>query len=136
MQDDDQLIVDDVRAAIKEKDETVPTFLFFDFETMQNEQLGENEYGPILKHAPNLCISHKVCDECRNQVLGQCTRCGQNRMVFEGPTCTEQFCEYLFSDRNKGVTAIAHNSKGKLKSCLLLCSMTLFLMVFFLYPFL
>lgn len=99
-----------VRENIDEK--PPPTFIWFDFETVQQKQIGENEYGPILQHEPNLCIVHKQCENCLTHPLGHCILCGQNRLIFEGPHCTSQFCEWLFGPHNNGATAIAHNAKG------------------------
>ncbi len=92
------------------------TKIFFDFECRQERQIGENDLGPIYAHDPNLCVAVKVCNLCKEKVrkreFGSCSYCGQNEWIFEGLDCKEKFCRWLFSEPNRGSTAMAHNSKG------------------------
>ena len=60
---------------------------------------------------------YKVCKYCQNDVLlgnpGHCTSgCGRGRRIFEGKNCRNDFCDWLFHERNEGATVIAHDSKG------------------------
>ncbi len=92
------------------------TKIFFDFECRQERQIGENDFGPIYAHDPNLCVAVKICDLCkektRKREFGTCEYCGQNEWIFKGLDCKEKFCRWLFSESNRGSTAMAHNSKG------------------------
>jgi len=96
----------------KKKKGKKPTFFFFDFETQQDLQIGENQHGPTLKHVPNFCVAYRLCDGCKDKKLGHCTKCGQNRHVFKGDTCLDKFGHWLFSQENRGATVLAHNARG------------------------
>ncbi len=72
-------------------------------------------------HDANLCVAVKTCNSCKENVttamagrqdLGSCEFCGQNEQNFKGADCREKFCKWLFSEANRGSTALAHNSKG------------------------
>ncbi len=72
-------------------------------------------------HDANLCVAVKTCNSCkekvttatsRGQELGTCEFCGPNEHIFKGVDCREKFCSWLFSEDNRGSTAMAHNSKG------------------------
>ena len=104
----------DSQAGLREsREEQPPSFVFFDFETRQELEISRNQRGPIYKHKPNLCIVRIVCDMRRARPLGNCTKCGPNRKVFEGVNCLDDFCKWLFKDYNKKhLIAIAHNAKG------------------------
>jgi len=52
------------------------------------------------------------CDDCENSELGTCNNCGENRHVFKGETCLDDFGNWLFSGENRGVVALAHNARG------------------------
>ncbi len=97
--------------------EETDTKIFYDFECRQEEQLGENKMGPVFVHRPNLCVALKVCNLCKEMVkkreFSQCPgHCGQNEWVFAGPNCRDEFCNWLFSEDNRGSIALAHNNKG------------------------
>jgi len=96
----------------KKKKETPPCFIFFDFETRQDVPVDPNDYGPVFKHVPNCCIAYRLCDTCKDLPLGVCSNCNQNRHVFLGDTCLDDFGYWLFSEQNRGATAIAHNARG------------------------
>jgi len=100
----------DPAAKIKRK----PVFIFYDIETRQDEQMGDNKYGKIYRHVPTCCIAHKVCETCRNDndTNNDCAKCGKRRFVFTGDNTLVDFCHWLFSPENRGATAMAHNAKG------------------------
>ena len=81
-------------------------FIFFDFESRQ-------ETG---KHEPNLCIAHKTCEDCFELNSGGsfsiCRSCGTKEKIFYGDTCTDSFCNWLFTKENAGSIVICHNFKG------------------------
>ncbi len=91
--------------------------IFFDFEAMQETVIGENQFGPIFAHRPNLCVAMKVCKTCKEDVkkgeFGTCPAgCKQGKWIFKGPNCRDEFAEWLFSEENQSSLAIAHNSKA------------------------
>ena len=85
-----------------------PLFIFYDFECKQDTGV----------HIPNYCIAHYACDECINESLDfHCSTCNtsfskEREVVFQGVNTLTDFCNWLFSDQHKGITAIAHNFKG------------------------
>lgn len=94
------------------KEATPPMFIFFDFETTQEKVAAECPLGQSLEHVPNVCVAHIVCDMCRHREPSFCSRCGENRRLFTGSTCLDDFCDFLFQEGRKNVIAIAHNAKG------------------------
>jgi hypothetical protein len=99
------------------------TKIYFDFECTQEKFLtsferdGMEEPGNVWEHVPNLCVALKICRTCKQDVLERrrldsCASCGQSEHVFEGENCRDEFCAWLFSEQNRGATAIAHNAKG------------------------
>ncbi|CAC5412807.1 unnamed protein product [Mytilus coruscus] len=67
------------------------------------------------KHTPNLCVYHKVCEECMSKEVGsstRCQKCGQNEYIFRGETARDDFCRWLFSEANRGAEVLCHNCKG------------------------
>jgi len=95
----------------KKQKKAAPTFIFFDFETRQDLEIGENQHGPVFKHVPNFCVAYRLCDECKDKKLGDCTNCGQNRHIFKGDNCLNQFGHWLFSQDNRRATALAHKAR-------------------------
>ncbi len=77
---------------------------------------GENRYGQIFKHLPNLCIAQKVCNLCERDPVDDhhptCNQCKDRQKIFEGENTADDFCRWLFGGSNKGCIAIAHNAKG------------------------
>ncbi|CAC5376016.1 unnamed protein product [Mytilus coruscus] len=87
-------------------------FLFFYFEYRQDEILqcdrgyktstvGEKcihckqSWCGTRKHMPNLCMVHKICEECLTKEVGsstRCEKCGQNEYIFRGETARDDFC--------------------------------------------
>ncbi|CAC5392997.1 unnamed protein product [Mytilus coruscus] len=67
------------------------------------------------KHTSNLCVVHKVCEECMLKEVGsstRCQKCGQNKNIFRGETARDDFCRWLFSEANRGTEVLCHNFKG------------------------
>jgi hypothetical protein len=98
------------------------TKIFFDFECTQEKFVETFERegmdpGFVYEHMPNLCVALKVCRNCKQKTLRErqlntCKFCGQSEHIFEGKNCRDEFCSWLFSEENRGATAIAHNAKG------------------------
>ena len=85
----------------RKKSTTGQLYIFYDFECMVNN---------IQKHVPNLCVAHKVCQDCMDQPISQqlCI-CGRSQMIFKGENTLEDFGAWLFSGENKGAICFAHN---------------------------
>ena len=117
------------RGAAKKRKE--PKYIFFDFECTQDNKLecvdgyvaGSNNvcvnckrsWCGSMEHTPNLCVAHRVCTSCMvNDVTprSECKDCGPNEKVFSGLDAVNLFCQWLFSNENKGATVICHNFKG------------------------
>jgi len=97
----------------REKKEIVKRFVFFDFETTQEQEFGSTKYGPNYEHIPNLCVAYVTCDMCRKRDFeSDCSHYGQHKNVFKGESCVEKFCKFLFNKKMENTTAIAHNSRG------------------------
>ena len=76
------------------------SFNFYDFEARLN---GKKE------HIANLCIAHTV------NTHGASTYDESeisDKVIFEGESCLNDFCEYLLQRENSGCTVIAHNQAG------------------------
>ena len=41
-----------------------------------------------------------------------CEECGKREYIFDGNDTADQFCEWLFSDKNNGATVLCHNFQG------------------------
>ena len=52
------------KALMKRCKQTIPAYIFYDFECRQDDVIGENKLGKIYKHVPNLCIAYRVCTLC------------------------------------------------------------------------
>ena len=78
----------------KEPIEVSPNYLFFDIETFNDIERG---------HVPNLIICQKAD--------GTESRFPEDGQPMTGDV-TNQFCKWLFTEQNKGVTLIAHNFRG------------------------
>ncbi len=121
--------------------ETARRYLFFDFETIQQDVLRERDIsldgikyslGPMFLHKPNYCIARKVCMICKDFWLGSCSSehkcvgrtceecqeekpdcslCNEHYARFTGEDCRDQFCDFLFREEHKNLTALAHNSR-------------------------
>jgi len=101
------------RSILIEKEEIVNRFVFFDFETVQRDIIGETKLGMELEHRPNLCVVRVICDDCRKRDFeAVCGRCGNPERIFEGEDCVNEFCRFLFNKNMKNTIAIAHNAKG------------------------
>ena len=92
-----------VSAKRGEAEDDVTSYIFFDFECVQETGV----------HEPNLCITHKVCHKCLSEEqLASCSQCGQRERVFAGPNTRLEFCKWLFSEQNAGTIVLCHNLKG------------------------
>lgn len=87
-------------------------FVFFDFETRQDDVMGANNYGNIYKHHVNCCVAYRVCDTCKDKNTNDCDVCGKKMHIFMGENSLDEFGKFLFSAENRGATALAHYSKG------------------------
>ena len=60
-------------------------FIFYDFETRQDDRLGESTY----LHVPNLCVAQLCCDACahENDLNKLFSFCGVRQHVYEGDDC-------------------------------------------------
>lgn len=97
----------------KSKKDQRTSYIFFDIEATQDNVVGQNEQGDICRHAPNFVVVDKVCSVCCElPTLGPCDYCKENRQIFKGERCLDQFCEWLFKKSNKGAIALAHNAKA------------------------
>ncbi len=76
--------------------------IFFDYETYQLEC----EHTHEKRHVTSLVIAEKVCEDCLNNV--SClSDCGVYKFYDNN-----NFNEWLFSPKNEGYTALAHNMQG------------------------
>ena len=126
-------IKEDESSKLEDDNFTKPkAYIFFDFECTQDEvfqcQKGyvKREESKVCinckqsrcgthRHIPNLCIAHKVCEICMNQDVNEdshCSNCGKNERIFRGQNTRDDFCKWLFSEDNTGVTVFCHNFKG------------------------
>ena len=113
------------------KAESPMTYIFFDFEFRQDDQIqcdlgfqpdAKNKCSNCRKstcgtfaHVPNLCVVQKVCENCLDKPINgtsRCKSCGLKERVFAGDNTTTLFCKWLFSEENVGATVICHNFKG------------------------
>lgn len=79
-------------------------YIFYDFECMTDE---------TQKHVPNLCVAHRVCQDCMELPITQneCS-CGRSQMIFRGETTLNEFGSWLFDGDNRGAICIAHNAQA------------------------
>ena len=82
---------------IKYKEKKCKGFIFFDYEAFVNKD---------GVHQANLVIASRVCQKCLSK-----ENCLENCKLMQFET-NEEFCDWLFTDFNKGFTAIAHYFKG------------------------
>jgi len=101
---------DDEADEKNEREKPITKYVFYDFETRQEQTCSTNEHGEVYAHEPNLCIAHIVCQLCMDQPLGHCQNCGPNRRVFKGFETANRFCEFMFD--MKHVIGFAHNAQG------------------------
>ena len=99
---DDSEDEEDPRPAKRSKKKKVQLFMFYDFECM----LVDNQ------HVPNLCVIHRVCEECiQTPMDAPCLYCKREEVIFSGPETLHQVGEWMFSGENKGAIGIAHNAQ-------------------------
>lgn len=106
-------------ASIKEEegdefDKTI--FVFFDFETTQNDRLPTATEK--FEHKVNLCVAQQVCRYCMNDFDNleiNCEYCGKREHIFEGENSLKYFMEYLaerIDFKFRKVICLAHNMQG------------------------
>ena len=105
--DDEEILDLEDDDSMEEKKDAL-TYIFFDFECTQEDELDDGGY----LHVPNYCVAHRVCLNCiENEDIHQdCDSCGKREHVFSGRNTQTDFCKWLLE--NKESTAIAHNMKG------------------------
>lgn len=92
-----------------------PIFVFFDFETVQDELL-PGEFDKF-EHKVHLAVAQNVCNECKDNenIDEDCAICGKRQHIFLGENSLHMFMEYLVHTINKEckkVICIAHNMRG------------------------
>ncbi|XP_062578112.1 uncharacterized protein LOC134240005 [Saccostrea cucullata] len=69
-----------------------------------------------FRHVPNLCVVHKVCEECidEDEIDHQsfCDICQYKERIFKGPNTRDDFCKWLFSEENEESRIFCHNFRG------------------------
>ena len=94
-----------------DKTDQIYKLIFFDFECTQESGI----------HEPNLCIAHRVCEDCMCAEAGPkysindssaCHVCGKNEHVFRGDNCATDFCDWLLTKEHQNSIVICHNFKG------------------------
>ena len=98
-------------------DQTVPVydpdnfqFVFFDFETVTNF----DPDNPDMKHCVQVAVAVSVCHNCKDAPVTEiCENCREKEVIFYGRNSLEQFCEWLFDNRQGQWTAFAHNSQDE-----------------------
>ncbi|XP_062579153.1 uncharacterized protein LOC134241085 [Saccostrea cucullata] len=65
------------------------------------------------RHVPNLCVVHKVCEECIDEdeinEHSYSSSCQYKQRIFNSPNTRDDFCKWLFSDENEGAKIFCHN---------------------------
>ena len=104
--------------AIKKPNSSIKyRYIFFDFETMQDDIHKEEENFLEYRHTPNLCVAHVLCEDCKTIDINDnpdyiCKLYGNRNKVFKGESCVNEFCSYLYSPKMKNIIAIAHNAQA------------------------
>ena len=108
------------------------TFIFFYFECTQDDYMQcERGYEKQTKgrrcanckqswcgtkqHRPNLCVAHKVCENCMDENVNEkswCDHCGKKEQIFYGENSRDDFCRWLFSEQIVSSKVLCHNFKG------------------------
>ena len=91
-------------------------FIYFDFETSQDEVVGQNKYGDIQEHKVLFVAAQKTSSACQEGWDPQAT-CGYCRGVhqktFSGPNSLKEFLDWALDfDLHEGCTLVAHYGKG------------------------
>lgn len=86
-------------------------FVFFDFETRQDEYLNDEMSTKV--HKVNLCVSQQYCMECLGGNDQDCENCGSRTSIFNSNP-VKDFLDYLLELRKhyKTVCCVAHNNQG------------------------
>ncbi|XP_036147283.1 uncharacterized protein LOC118647134 [Monomorium pharaonis] len=88
-------------------------FVFYDFETRQDELLQGSEDSYL--HVPTLCVAHQVCEACSalEEDATRCRWCGIREFVFRDDPM-KQFVDFVTRSTKcfKKIICIAHNAKA------------------------
>ncbi|XP_036139539.1 uncharacterized protein LOC118644656 [Monomorium pharaonis] len=88
-------------------------FVFYDFETRQDELLQGSE--DTYHHVPTLCVAHQVCEACSalEEDATRCRWCGIREFVFRDDP-VKQFVDFVtrLTKCFKKIICIAHNAKA------------------------
>lgn len=111
------IISERVEEILKKTKSTIifePLFIFYDFETVQNQLLlGESDK---YKHVVNLVVTQQVCKICINYSDDQkvCSGCSTREHVFMGEESLELFMDYLTKIHKDyhNIICLAHYMKG------------------------
>ena len=77
----------------------------------QDTEISQNKDGSVWRHDVDCCCVTKVCDGCVKS-KAPCENCGERKKTFLGFNALDEFCNWLFSEANKGCYALAHNCRG------------------------
>lgn len=98
---------------VKKDPKNGPLFIFYDFESYQNKQIGSDSNK--FEHEVMLCVAHQACDNCSfiDNVRDPCLKCGRREHVFIGENVIENFMQYLgsLSEKFRRIVVIAHNGQ-------------------------
>ncbi|KYN11983.1 hypothetical protein ALC57_15877 [Trachymyrmex cornetzi] len=98
---------------VKDKKRDRVAFVFYDFETRQDETYEGTENVKI--HVPTLCVAHQICETCAeiDDMSVRCRWCGVREFIFrDNPV--KQFVELVTRTTKcfKKIICIAHNAKA------------------------
>ena len=102
----------------KQTEENLHKRLFYDFEAITIDSAGWNKAGELFFHTPFMVSAIRTCKYCSESVFknsnldGECEYCGKNYLEFFGERACDDFCEYIFTDANKGLVCIGHYASG------------------------
>ncbi|MCP4114721.1 MAG: C2H2-type zinc finger protein, partial [Desulfobacteraceae bacterium] len=74
-----------IRPVTEEPKKEISTMIFFDFETTQDTEIGQNAHGSIYGHDVKLAVVQKVSDHCKDtwdRSEQNCPHCGEHQRVF------------------------------------------------------
>lgn len=89
------------------------SFIFFDFETRQDELLREGDPSKKV-HKVNLCVSKQYCYKCVNNITDTCDQCSRPQRVFREEEAVRGLINYVMEERQKykSLCVMAHNGQG------------------------
>ena len=106
-------IIDNKEANAYEGRKGRVAFVFYDFETRQDETI-EGTVS-VKKHIPTLCVAQQICEECaqNNDISVRCRWCGVREFVFRNDP-VKHFVDFATRKTKyfKQIICIAHNAKA------------------------